>query len=83
MRRTIRIDEALLQEAKHLAVRTGRSLTAVIEDALREALARQREAGPRQPVRLVTVGGYGLRPGVDLNDSASLLGPMEAPDDLD
>ncbi len=83
MRTTIQIDEALLKEAKHLAVRTGRTLTAVIEDALRETLARQREAGPRQPVRLVTVGGHGLRPGVDLDDSAGLLDVMEAPDDPD
>ncbi len=80
MRTTIRIDETLLQDAKHLAVRTGRSLTAVIEDALREALARQRAAAPRQPVEWVTVGGQGLRPGVDLDDSASLLDLMEAPD---
>jgi len=81
MRTTIRIDERLLQEAKHTAVRTGRSLTAVIEDALRESLARQRQAAPRQPVALVTVGGKGLHPGVDLDDSASLLDLMEAPDD--
>ena len=80
MRTTIRIDEALLRDAKHLAVRTGRSLTAVIEDALREALAHQRHAAPRKPVELVTVGGLGLRPGVDLDDSASLLELMETPD---
>jgi hypothetical protein len=80
MRTTIRIDEALLRDAKHLAVRTGRSLTAVIEDALREALAHQRNAAPRQPVALVTVGGHGLRPGVDLDDSASLLDLMDTPD---
>lgn len=81
MRTTIRIDETLLQEAKHLAVRSGRSLTAVIEDALREALARQRGAAPRAPFVLVTVDGHGLRPGVDLDDSAGLLDLLEAPAD--
>lgn len=55
MRTTIRIDATLVQEANLVAVRTGRSLTAVIEDALRESLARQRGAAPRQPVVLVTV----------------------------
>lgn len=79
MRTTIRLDESLLQEAKHVAVRTGRSLTAVIEDALRESLARQRQAAARQRVALVTVSGNGLRPGVDLDDSAGLLDLMEAP----
>jgi len=79
MRTTIRLDEALLQAAKHMAVRTGRSLTAVIEDALREALARQPGPARREPVVLVTVGGHGVRPGVDLDDAASLLDLMEAP----
>lgn len=79
MRTTIRLDEALLKEAKHLAVKTGRSLTAVIEDALREALARQRSTAAQAWVALPTFGGNGMRPGVDLDDSASLLDLMEAP----
>ena len=81
MRTTLRIDEALLKEAKLIAVRSGRSLTAVIEDALREALARQRRAVPREPLVWVTVGGQGLRPGVDLDDSAGLLDWLAAPAD--
>jgi hypothetical protein len=80
MRTTIRIDETLLREAKQLAARNGKTLTAVIEDALREALAHQRHIGPREPVRLVTVHGNGVRPGVDLDDSASLLDIMEGHD---
>jgi hypothetical protein len=81
MRTTIRIDEQLLREAKELAARSGRSLTSIIEDALRESLARHRDSGRREPVRLVTFRGKGLRPGVDLDDSASLLDLMEAADD--
>ena len=81
MRTTIRIDEQLLREAKQLAVRSHKSLTSVIEDALRESLARQRSSGQREPVRLVTCGGKGLLPGVDLDDSAALLDVMESPDD--
>jgi hypothetical protein len=80
MRTTIRVNEALLREAKQLAARTGKTFTAVIEDALREALARQSSVTPREPVRLITVDGNGLRPGVDLDDSASLLDLMEAPE---
>jgi predicted transcriptional regulator len=49
MRTTIRIDHALLADAKHLAARTSRSLTAVIEDALREVLrGREKRAGRRR-----------------------------------
>ena len=41
MRTTIRIDEKLLKQAKQAAVRRGTSLSAIIEDALRESLGRQ------------------------------------------
>lgn len=81
MRTTIRLDDQLLAEAKQLAARTGRTLTAVISDALREALARSSEPRPRAPFTFVTFSGDGLRPGVDLDDSAALLDVMESDDD--
>ncbi len=83
MRTTIRIDEELLKQAKHHAVTTGKSLTAVIEEALRESLARQKKNHQQKPARLVTFDGTGLQPGVDLDDSASLLDLMETTVDPD
>jgi hypothetical protein len=77
MRTTIRLDEQLLREAKRLALDTGRTLTAVIEDALRESLARRRATPGRERVRLRTVAGRGLQPGVDLDDSAALRERMD------
>ena len=78
MRTTIRLDDPLLREAKREASRSGMTLTAMIEEALRERLARTASnAEPRQPVRLKTVGGSGLCPGVDLDDSAALLDLMD------
>ncbi|MGC9333110.1 MAG: CopG family ribbon-helix-helix protein [Anaerolineae bacterium] len=77
MRTTIRLDDDLLAEIKQIAARTDRTLTSVIEDALREMLARQQKAEERAPVRLTTVRGSGLQPGVDLDDSAALLSLME------
>ncbi len=77
MRTTIRIDDQLLVEAKKLAAETGRSLTAVIEDSLREVLARRPRPTRRGRVRLPTFGGKGLQPGVDLDDTASLLDRMD------
>ncbi|MBI4492956.1 MAG: type II toxin-antitoxin system VapB family antitoxin [Chloroflexi bacterium] len=81
MRTTIRLDEQLLKEARELAIRSGKSLTSIIEDALRESLARQRSSGQRERVRLATFSGKGLLPGVDLDDSAALLDVMESSDD--
>jgi hypothetical protein len=77
MRTTIRLDEDLLAQAKRHALETGRTLTAVIEDALRESLARRREHGRRAPVRLPTFSGGGLLPGVDLDDAVALRDRME------
>jgi len=77
MRTTIRLDDQLLKSAKRFAHETGKSLTAVIEDALRQILSRRAAKQPRKPVKLTTVSGHGVHPGVDLNDSAALLGYME------
>lgn len=41
MRTTVRLDDTLLRQAKRLAAETGQSLTAVIEDALREVVGRR------------------------------------------
>ena len=78
MRTTVRLDDRLLAEAKKHAVDTGRTLTAVLEDALRESLARRRALIERKPVRLKTVKGDGVRPSVDLDDTAGLLDLMDS-----
>ncbi len=79
MRTTLDLDEALLVEAKMLAKRSRKTLTSVIEDALRERLARRGGAPSVEPAALPTFKGNGLLPGVDLDDSAGLLDLMDAP----
>lgn len=78
MRTTIRLDEHLLAQAKRHAVESGKTLTAVLEDALRESLARRTSRTKAKPIRLKTVKGGGVRAGVDLDDSASLLNLMDS-----
>ena len=77
MRSTIRIDDRLLAEAKAQAARSGRTLAAVVEDALRASLARRDRGETTRPLALPTSPGGRLRPGVDLDDSAALLELME------
>ena len=77
MRTTIRLDDALLAEAKQRALQTGTTLTAVIESALRDALRGDDDDQPRAPFQMSTFGGEGVQPGVDLEDSAALLDLME------
>lgn len=78
MRTTIRLDDDLFAQAKQYAADTGKTLSAVIEEALREFVARRRLPARRKPERLHTVGGSGKLPGVDLDASASLLESMES-----
>jgi hypothetical protein len=79
MRTTLNLDDALLAEAKQVAARMGRSLTAVIEDALRQRLHRRHQA-TLGAIELPVFGEGGTRPGVDLDDSAALLHLMEQSD---
>ncbi|WHZ17508.1 MAG: hypothetical protein OJF52_004360 [Nitrospira sp.] len=79
MRTTVRLDDQLLRAAKRFAHDTGKSLTAVIEDALRLLLSPRAAKAPRKRIKLTTVSGQGVRPGVDLDDSAALLAVMEEP----
>ena len=73
MRTTVRLDENLLAEAKKHAAESGKTLTSLLEEALRESLARRKPQLKSKPVRLKTVKGGGVRAGVDLDDSAALL----------
>jgi hypothetical protein len=81
VRTTINIDDALLAEARQVAARTGRSLTAVVEDALRESLHRRRRTA-RPAVELPVFGEGGMQLGVDLDDGAALLDLMEQDDPI-
>ncbi|MGH2492008.1 MAG: ribbon-helix-helix protein, CopG family [Candidatus Limnocylindria bacterium] len=79
MRTTIRLDDRLLRDLKKHAAARGRTLTAVIEDAVRQFLARTAAGDARTkspPFRIITFKGR-LQPGVDLDDSAALLDYME------
>lgn len=76
MRTTIRLDENLLAEAKKHAAESGKTLTSLLEGALRESLARRKVQSKSKRVRLKTVKGGGVRAGVDLDDSADLMDLM-------
>ena len=82
-RTTLRLDDELLTQAKELAGRTNRTLTSLIEDALREVLAREADHldHSAKPLNLPTYGGGWIRPGVDIDNSAAILDLMEAADD--
>jgi hypothetical protein len=79
-RTTIRMNDGDFERAKRRAAETGRTLTSLIEDAVREHLARHDEPRPAKVVKLRTVRGRGLRPNIDLDDSAGLRDIMDRRD---
>jgi len=72
MRTTIRMDDRLYKEIKRYAAERDRTVTSVIEEALREVLARQRKHQKTQRIKVPVHGSGGLQPGVDLDSSAGL-----------
>jgi hypothetical protein len=82
VRTTISIDQAVFRQAKARAAESGRSVSEVVEDAVRAALAPQaRDAAEPQP--LPVIGSSGVLPGVDLSSNTALLGVMDEDVQLD
>ena len=78
MRTTINLPDDLLRSLKKRAAERGTTVTALIEDSLRAALAERASRARAKPIRLKTYGRSGLQPGVDLDDSAALWDLMES-----
>ena len=76
MRTTITIDDELLRQLKEQAARTGRTIGALVEDAVRSSMARADER-PDTIEPLPTFGGSGVMPGVDITDMRSLRDLMD------
>jgi Arc/MetJ family transcription regulator len=82
MRTTIRIDDALYREVKQRAATSGRTVAAVLEDAVRRGLNPMDE-GSRDRFTVQSTGAGGLRPGVDLSCNAALAEAMDDETSLD
>ncbi|MGQ0735197.1 MAG: ribbon-helix-helix domain-containing protein [Acidobacteriota bacterium] len=76
MRTTLDLDDDLMKAVKRLAADTGRTMTAIVEESLRTALAVRPGAKRRVRWTWVTVKGTG-RPGVDVTDRDRLYDAME------
>lgn len=78
MRTTIQLDNHLHEMARQYALASGRTFTALVEEALREKLMARPTQKSRTRVKLKTVKGQGVHHGVDLDSNAALLDVMEA-----
>jgi hypothetical protein len=78
MRTTVRLDDGLLAKAREEARRRGETLTSLMERGLRLAMSGSHQVAragrPRLPV---SSASGGLRPGVDLDDTGSVLDRLD------
>jgi hypothetical protein len=68
MKTTLDIADPILRQARSLAARRNTTLRAVVEQALRDALARERQASNLPKVQTKTFGGNGLQAGLSWDD---------------
>jgi hypothetical protein len=77
MRTTINLPDELILQAKKAALDADTTLTEIIANALREALQKGRRKSPRKKIKLTTYGEGGTFPGIDLDDTSSILDLMD------
>jgi hypothetical protein len=76
MRTTLNIDDDLMRTVKKHAAETDRTISAIIETALRLLIEQERRTDRSYRLTWKTVSG-GLQPGVDLTDRDALIERME------
>ena len=76
MRTTLDLDDALLRKAKRRAADEGTTLTALLEEALRQYLIPARPAGKRFRLKLMTKKGRPVH-GINFADRDALYERME------
>jgi len=76
VRTTVRLDDELYAAVKARAARSGRTVAAVIEDALRAQLAAHATRSSTLPT-LPVFGGSGVMPGADVESNAALRSTMD------
>jgi hypothetical protein len=80
---TLLLDDEIHRQAKQAAARLGIPLTRFIEEAIRLRISSDagRRAEPVCPLPICTMKG-GLRPGIDLDNTAELLEVLDQTMDL-
>ena len=76
MRTTLNIDDDLMRTVKKHAAETDRTISAIIETALRYLIEQERRTDRPYRLSWKTVHG-GLQAGVDLTDRDALVDHME------
>jgi len=77
MRTTLSLHGSLLEYVRRRAAEEHRTMTSIIEDAVRRERAATSKPAAHTPIKLPGFGGRGLRPGINLDNTAELLDRMD------
>ncbi len=80
MKTTLNLNDALIREARKVAAESGRTVTAIIEAALRDYLHPGVRIRPAPPPLPVSRCRGGLQPGVQLDSTSELLHDLDIDD---
>lgn len=83
VRTTVRLDEQLMRQAKALAATEGRTFTSLIEESLRERIARTENSTGSERVKLSVFHGTGIRESLDpevFSDNSRLADALDESD---
>jgi hypothetical protein len=72
MKTTIDIPDALLKQVRRLAAERNTTVKAIVESALRDALAKARPMPGESPLQLHVFAGEGLQTGLSWDDWSSI-----------
>ena len=73
MRTTISLDDRIFEAVKQRAAAQGRSVSAYVAGVLDDAIKRDGKPRDDRPFRLITVGGGGPYPQIDLDRPRQLM----------
>jgi len=79
MRTTLTLDDDVAAQLRKEAQRTGKSFKEVVNEAVRDGLARRRKIG-KLPRYVVEAHPMGVVPGLDYSNIGELLEVAEGPD---
>ena len=82
MRTTVRLSDNLYIEVKEHALKTKRTFSDIVHDALISYISKEQSKQSPKKIKLPTFKGTGLQKGIDLNNNSEILNKMESNDTL-
>lgn len=75
----IRLDDDVVQGLRALSARSGRSMSALVADAVQDLLATSGDGGAEGAPQLITYGSGGMAPDIDPFSNESIRDAMDKP----